>query len=188
MNKVKLYRTLKGFTQEQLAEELREKFPGITRPVISFMETGVVDIPKGIENYIDEQSEIDVCIQAKMAPVAQENLTLDKSIEWDEKSRIASKNGIKVYEMLLDLSEGERLTRSELVRTLNLPDRTCREIIEGLRKAGVWVCSDRGYYLARDFEEYKAWEKIYLSRAYQALATARAMRNNKTGQMELSNG
>jgi len=128
-------------------------------------------------------------LRAKIAPQSEENINVDKFIECDElDAQIGEKTAV-AYEMLLDLKDGERLTRRDLVFRLKLPDRTCRGIIEDLRRSGVRVCSGGGapgYYLARTDEEYRDFEREYLSRAYKALATAKRMRESNGGQMKIN--
>lgn len=89
------------------------------------------------------------------------------------------------------LSTGKRVKRGELCRLCKTSDRQVRKTIENLRSKGIRICSgngEAGYYLARTDEEYKIFEREYLSRAYTALNTARAMRQNNSGQMRLVNG
>ena len=170
-------------TQKDLVEELKPFCPELTVPLLSYIERSVVPAPEGIRTYILRQF-----INGKIAPQAKEN---DEDVQFiieDDFTRISGDFEIRVYLALKNLEFGERLTRGELVSKLHLPDRTCREIIERLRSKGVRICSGMGkpgYFLASSDEEYRAFEKEYLSRAYTALKNAKAMRNSVSDQVRL---
>ncbi len=64
------------------------------------------------------------------------------------------------------------ITRSDLVRILNLPDRKVREMIETARKDGALILNDQdgaGYYISEDVGELKRQLHSNHSRAMSVL-------------------
>lgn len=180
---IRLYRERQGLTQKEFVDEVKGICPELTVPLLSYIERSVVPAPEGIQDYITGQF-----INGKIPPQANEKEEVGQFIVEDDFSRISGDFEIRVYVALKNLKEGERLTRSDLVRLLRTSDRDAREVIERLRSKGVRVCSGMGspgYFLARSDEEYRAFEKEYLSRAFTALKTASAMRNSKADQVRL---
>lgn len=180
MNKVSEYRRIMGITQQEFVDEVVGICPGITRPTVSLIENGVVEIPAVIEGYID------ACIHDEMAHRSEENPLIDKCIDIEEKSLISGIFERAIYDRLSALKEGDRLTREELFGGLGISDRVGRLCIESMRGRGVRIASGGGkpgYYIARTEAEYRAFEKEYLARAYKAIKTAKAMRDSKVGQV-----
>lgn len=181
---LKEFRKHMGITQQELAEELKSISPKMDRSTVSRMETGIVAVPHDIEGYIEH-----VCAHAKMALESEGNPFVDTFTVEDERSLLTGDFEETVYERLSDLKDGERMTRTDLRLILGLPDRACRRVIEDMRAKGIRIASGGGapgYYLAKTEEEYRAFEREYLSRAYKALATARAMRMSNVGQVVMN--
>ena len=180
---IRLYRERQGLTQKDFVDEVRGICPELTVPLLSYIERSVVPAPEGIQDYITGQF-----INGKIAPQTEENDEAGQFIVEDDFTRISGDFEIRVYVALKNLKEGERLTRSDLVMLLRIPDRKAREVVERLRSKGIRICSgmgEPGYFLAKSDEEYRAFEREYLSRAFTALKTASAMRNSKADQVRL---
>lgn len=82
------------------------------------------------------------------------------------------------------------ITRSDLVRMLNLPDRKVREMIETARKDGALILNDQdgaGYYISDDLGELKRQLKQNQSRAGSVLRQNTHLRR-KIKELEGENG
>ena len=71
------------------------------------------------------------------------------------------------------------ITRDALVRRVNLPDRTVRNMIEAARKQGVLILNDQtgaGYYISEDVGELKRQLHRNHSRAMSILVQQKHLR------------
>jgi len=180
---VKEYREAMGMRQADLVEELKFICPELTVPLLSYIERGVVEAPEDMLLYLSLERQFR---NEKMACQSEEKDDIDKCIEVDEESFISSVFDRDIYDRLRALKDGERLTRDEIVYELGIPDRIGRRSIESMRSKGARIASGGGapgYFLCKTDEEYRQFEREYLSRAYKALKTAKAMRDSKIGQV-----
>ena len=181
---IRLYRERQGLTQKEFVDEVKGICPELTVPLLSYIERSVVPAPEGVKDYVAGQF-----INGKIACQTNENDKEGQFIVEDDFTRISGDLEVRVYLALKNLNEGERITRSDLVRILHTSDRNAREVVERLRSKGIRVCSGMGkpgYFLAGSDEEYRAFEREYLSRAFTAINTAYAMRNSKADQVRLA--
>ena len=180
---MRLYREQNNLTQKDFVEEVKHLCPELTVPLLSYIERMVVPAPEAIQDYIITQF-----INGKIGRQANENSDGEQVIVEDDFSRITGDLEIRAYIALKNLKKGERITRGELARLLQTNDRTAREVVERLRGKGIWAFSGGGapgYFIGETIEEYRAFEREYLSHAYTALKNAAAMRNNKSDQVRL---
>ncbi len=94
-----------------------------------------------------------------------------------------------VLETLQDKSKENPLTRTELRQIVGAKDRTARMLIESLRSQGFRVCSSanrKGYWMAEDEEDYKAFRREYGSKSNTIQKNIKAMDAYTEGQETIS--
>ena len=94
-----------------------------------------------------------------------------------------------VLDTLRDRSKENPLTRAELKQIVGTKDRRAREIIESLRSQGyriVSTASAKGYWLARDEVEYRAFSAEYGKKAYTIMHNIHMMDQYTEGQESIN--
>lgn len=90
-----------------------------------------------------------------------------------------------VLEAIRERSKEDPLTRSELKSIVQKRDSNARGVIQSLREQGYRIASSagsKGYWIAEDEADYKAFRAEYISKALTILRIIVAMDNYIEGQ------
>lgn len=178
-NWLKEQRQRAGMTQEAMCRWLGEHGIEIDRPTYSRIENG---------SYMGILDAIEHLCTAQNRPQNGENVKVDKCI--DAKQIAAEIADFSVKSKIREILEAAKLpvTRLQLCAATGTGDRRVREAISMLRDDGLPILSTshgRGYWLATTMEEYDAFEREYLSRAYKQIGTAKKMREGMRERIEV---
>ena len=158
---LKEYRQARGLTQPQMAQELEAICEGIDAPLISKMEKGVCQPSEVVQAWLDAQDKKDESVASEFSEVQ-----------------------VLIYDKLLFFRS---VTRQELSMFTGLPDRQVRKAIEGMRRCGLRIISDKsGYRLMTSEADYKNFRARELKRAKSILYTISAMDKYTEGQVGIS--
>lgn len=94
-----------------------------------------------------------------------------------------------VLETLQDKSKENPLTRTELRQIVGSRDSNARAVIQSLRSQGFRIVSSagsKGYWIATDTEEYKAFRAEYIRKASTIINNIKAMDAYTEGQETIS--
>jgi biotin operon repressor len=92
----------------------------------------------------------------------------------------------QVEEMIRNASSEKPVTEREMTLRLGYPNRTIRRAIERIRHNGVRVITvTKGYFIAENENQYRAWRASYIHRAVNILGAVRAMDGVAEGQVAL---
>lgn len=182
------YRMFKRITQDELAEELKGVCPGIDRPLIAKIESGIVRPSQEVMSYIEDH-----CAQCLIAPTSHENIFVDKSIDRAKKDAeigdFLTDKEMLVIEALNSATKESPVTRSKLRELTNLKDNMARELIGRLRDKGyriIGTAAAKGYWIAKTPDEYKSFREEYRAKGMTYLRRIKAMDLFTEGQVILS--
>lgn len=181
-NVIKYYRNLKGLTQPELVKEMKGEFPWVDASLISKMESEKCEPTEAMRAWACNMANS--FIQSRNTLKGIVNHSEDKVSENGDFSPLMA----KVYEALKDTDIDHRLTRYQLGKLTGMGDRRNRDLLEEMRSMGYRIGSEmgaEGYWLIRSEEEYRAWIKVYSSRAYTVLRNKSAMDNYVEGQIRI---
>lgn len=180
MNLLKEYRAMKGLTQIQLAEELRDVEPAIDNALISKMESGVCSPSYAVTAYL---------ISGFANRVSEEKTSESINVSTDNISDLKmSIYADDVLGMLMGRTIDNPISRGELASRTGYSDRTIRKAILELRENGFRVISSSyttGYWLAQTPEEYRILRNDYLARLKSLARTIHAMDAAIPGQIAI---
>ena len=94
---------------------------------------------------------------------------------------------MKLYEMLLEATPARPICRYEVQLKTGMPERTFRLEIEKMRNQGIRVVSSahsKGYWIAKNNEEYLQFRKEQVSRISKIAKMIRMMDANIDGQID----
>lgn len=181
---IRAYRLGENMRQVDLAAMLNKELgTTLQKPDISRLENGIMVIPEKVEQYISSKIAFKAVATDSDARKDSNRVIMPSA----QKKSLKSPVSRTVLMMLTSASRYAPLSRSGLARQLQTSDRNVRKCIEELRAQGYRIASDSrayGYWLCKSDEEYKAFRRNYLSRAYRQLQIAIAMDGYTEGQME----
>lgn len=169
---IKEYRESRGLSQRELANLMSKDIPGVDKALISKLENGLVAPSERMIAWCcnGQNSSID-------EPKSPEGIT-DRKRHKDARNADFTHFEWSVYNKLLNTDFNHRISRGMLVAYCGATDRQVRKAIESLRRAGIRIGSglgNPGYWIINNEEDYKAFVKEYVSRAYEVIRTKRAM-------------
>lgn len=179
MNLVREYREQEGMTQEELARELQQFFPGIDRSLVNKMERGICDPTIEVQEWLFGRVHT-----SSDARNAEEGVIYRDEVRKSLKSDFLR----KLFDILASSSRDRPATRQMLRIATHRSDREVREAISGMRAAGIRIASSssvKGYWLCADDEDYSALRREYISRIRTSRMILNAMDTVIPGQMRM---